>query len=379
FEQTNADETFIGRPAASGTNWLIYKSSTNQILGSLGGGFGGSSADLDTITPFATVQRWVNITSHVRRSANNTSLFVDGILRDTVAGGSPSASSIGLGIYHNGTSPFYLEGRMSDVLIYSEDDDEANIDRAVEVERWMRRHRRLATRPGTPFMDVDAQSIAQGDATAVSSWNNDAIPTNDLVQTSTLRPTLYQQGGPEPSVGSLLDNGSQRVDFDGNNDYMESANTFTAITQVGAMAIVFKRDADPTSGANQYLVGSNVGSREWYYAVHNNSGTIRDAPNAGATGYLDPNNHVIGDWHWTSIEVNNTNSHIRSSVGGSTGAITLGSESFGDRVRLGARSTLGSYLNGSVARLIIWDNSVSSWADVNAYLDRRYPGINPYG
>jgi hypothetical protein len=350
---------------ASGPNWFTRITAGGVIRRNFGTAADGY--DLDTIEPFDTRQRWLNIQFLTAPSSGNGTTYVDGTTSGIANEGDNDPGSFRLG--GQGSNEFI--GQMSDFLIYT-GTDEANADRVAEVEMWLQRHRKLSTLPGAPFVDMNVESLSHTDGYLLSTWTNDGTET-DLVQaTEANQPTYMVSGGPEPSVGTLsIGNANATVQFDAGT-CMDSESTFTAKTQVGAAITVYRPRAFDT---NPYLLGaSDTGATAWQLRV--DATTDDSLINAGSDLQTSVALTDNSAWKWIAAEFNNTTSHVSDSEGNSTSG-TAGSESHGTRHRIGDNPAQQETHVKDIVRQVYWDDG-TTWEEVAEWVARRYPGVDPY-
>jgi len=353
--------TLFGQSEYSTTTLSCYLSATNTIRRNLGSNVGGENINI--LAPFNTSTRWLNLSFLAVSASGNGACYVDGSQSGVGSEGDQNPDGLCIGAQYTAGYLNYFTGRMSDVLIYA-GADEANAARAAEVEQWLQRHRRLATIPGVPFGDFDAESLSLTDADPVSTWANNGSE-NDATQTGTARPTFYAAGGPE---------GGKRVHHDPSiPQNMLTPDGEVLETQPGAMLAVMRLEDFTTQCAP---LGSDLGGSLWTTWV--SAGGANIGANAGATL-----NHATtvpqNEWLWIATEFGHTtDGHIEPSwESGTTGSTGTGSENFADRITVGSSQGEASPMRGDLGRVIIWGDG-TPWEQVVEYARRRYPGVDPY-
>jgi len=377
FNGAGATEVLFGDSANRGGAGNIYYCfvDTNNVV-QRGFSTQAAGSDMDTLAPFNTRLRWANMQFLTAAAAGNGGTYVDGTLSGAATEGDNDPDSLSIGANWNSGGTAYanfVDGNMSDVIIYT-GASEANAARAAEVEMWLQRHRKLSTQPGTPFLDVDAESISQADRSALVTWTDDAS-ANDLTQASaTLQPTFRIADGPELGVGQLsVGNSIQRVNFSLDYEYMDSTSTFTAKTQPGAAALVFRPEAGLSIAV---WSASDTGTTAWQARVLGTPLPAKSTADSGATLSTATSAISANAWHWMALEFNGATSHVSDSAGG-TASGNAGTETHGTKHRVGAAPNASSGCQGDIARVVYWADG-TTWEQVAEWLARRYPGSDPY-
>jgi len=366
-ETAGVSRALFAQSEHGASTFSCYLSTDNIIRRHLGINIYGE--DLDTLAPFNTSTRWLNVSFHMAAAAGSGACYVDGSISGVGDEGDQTPDGLCVGGSYSGSYSSFLEGRMSDVIIYA-GASEANAARAAEVEQWLQRHRRLSTLPVAPFDDVDAETLSLGDGDLIDTWANNGSESS-FVAVGSDRPTFKAADGPEPQVGHRL---SKRV-LVLSGDKMDSLSAYTAKTQPGVVAVVWRNEEAASGAELTYLYGSDTDATNWGARLKvPASGLYRSQSDAG-TLLITSTNLTDNVWHWTVYEFSNTTGEIRDSMGG-TASGTVGAESQGTKSRLFASPADTNPFVGSAARVIAAQgSSVEALAE---YMARRYPGVDPY-
>jgi len=344
------------------TYWACYINASNITARSAGTEKTGG--DLDTIEPFTTPNRWTNLSFVFRLGAGGGETVVDGYSYASGDEGDSNPNRLSIGYYYDGYTEYFFDGHMSDILIYEGTNDTSGVH--LYVDQWLRNWRRLCTTPGSPVFDYDAESLGHNSDDLVSTWIDDGTGAKDLAQTGGLRPVFDNFGGPEQDAKNT-------VYFNGAT-YMDSG-TFTAKTQVGASAVVFKPAS--VSVGDTALIGSGTAGTEWsikltgspeYNYSKIDSGSALTAGFGKGLG--------VNDWAWTAAEYNGASSHIENSNGAKVPG-SAGTETFGTIARVGSDAGTNS-VDAYISRAIVWDDGTTI-ESVGEWLRRRYPGASQRG
>ena len=366
----NVVRNFYGQ-SSGGTNEIRCYLDANNKTARNHGLLTTADPDLDTVGEFKTSRRWVYIASYENDGGLTGRCWVDGVLGTGSNTGDNAATGMAFGARWDGAayvSP--LNGYMSDILIYEDIDvGGAGSPRHFETGRWLKRHRRLATLPGVPFVDADVQPANVTETGGlVDALVNDGSEGN-FSKTGSNRPNYITDDGPEPGLSEV----SIEFDQSGTNQRLDSP-TFTAKTQPITSLIVHKITTFPTS-AGLVLGASNTGATACQprilHTAPNDSAT--DAGTTQGTGVAV----TLNKWHWHVAEHSGATSRVVDSEGADTGDVNAGSESHGTVHRIGDNPAGNSQGVHRQARHLYWDDG-TTWEQAKAYAEMRYPGVDPY-
>jgi len=352
----------FGKSENGSIYWYTAYSVGNQVQ--RGAGTNQNSADLDTLAPFNTPLRWMNLQTLYMPSAGSGSTYIDGNQSGIGTEGDDDPDSFAFGtIYLSGGGGYYgyFQGRTSDLIVYT-GASEANAVRAAQMEEWLKKNRRLATVPGVPVTDIDAETLSLTDGDPVATWTN---PGTDGNFTSANNPVFKATGGPDRTA-------KKRVNFNGTNHYMDSG-TYTVRAQPGAGFAVFRPETQPGSGLRGALLHSSQ-STYWGLLLDD---TLKMTCNAGAPEIETSGTTIpLNEWSWAACEWSGATGHVGASTGTSTDA-TVGTGTMGPETRIGKNSSSGNYFDGDMSRIMVWTDG-TTWEMIEEYARRRYPGIKPY-
>jgi len=351
----------VGAYGSAYTDWWCHINASNVTVRNAGASI--TNGDLDTIAPFLTPSRWVNLSFNFATAAGNGSTYVDGVAYASGDEGDQNPNTIAVGFYDDGVTAHYFHGRMSDILVYGGSPNDSDI--AWHYARlWLKRWRRLATIPGAPTFVYDAEDLGHSSGDLVSTWPSPVYESPDLTAAGGLRPVFDNVFGPE-------EDSKNTVYFNG--DYMDSS-TFTAKTQGGAAAVVFKPAALPTGTAA--LIGTGTAGTEWSSSIVGSpefAYSRADSGNSLVSGF--GTGFAVGEWAWQAIEYNGTSSKVHDSNGVQTTG-SAGTETFGTIFRLGSDSGTNNF-NGYIAKAIVWDDGTSI-DKISQYMRDRYSGASSH-
>jgi len=359
----NVGRALFGK-SENGTNYWYGASYNASNVVQRGAGTNQNGSDLDTLAPFNTSLRWTNHQSYFASAGGNGGSYVDGTLSASANEGDLDPDSFSIGtIYNSGGTAYisYFAGNMSDIIVHT-GASEANAVRAAQVEEWLKKNRRLATVPGVPVTDIDAETLSLTDGDPVATWTN---PGTDGNFTSANNPVFKATGGPDRTA-------KKRVNFNGTNHYMDSG-TYTVRAQPGAGFAVFRPETQPGSGVRGALLHSSQ-STYWGLLLDD---TLKMTCNAGSPEIETSGTTIpLNEWSWAACEWSGATGHVGASTGTSTDA-TVGTGTMGPETRIGKNSSSGNYFDGDMSRIMVWTDG-TTWEMIEEYARRRYPGIKPY-
>jgi len=209
------------------------------------------------------------------------------------------------------------------------------------------------------FGELDTVSLASfcsGTDGFVKTWYSQVGTGVDATQTATgSQPKIY-----DSATGVVTENGKPAVEFDGSNDYLESANVISGTTARSILSVNNDTGGSDSSIYTATKTNTGLGTR-YLFGTNNNGTNIQVVVRGGSAGgsYTGNTQHVVSHFLAASSDINTLSMFVDNS------ALTLTTSSepvntHNDNAWIGAFEGPSQYWTGTQQELIIYTSDQSA-------------------
>ncbi len=307
---------------------------------------------------------WYHVTAVFNGAGSGNSgrmqIYINGVAQTlSFSGTIPSSlqnNSIGLRVGQGGLTSSLFLGSMDEVRAYNRALTAAEVRGLYDTGS----SDKLGTSAG------QAAGTGRLDSGLVGYWKYDDGSGSTAADASTNADTGTLTNGPTWTTGQI----GGAVNFDGNNDYVTSAGATGAdIRDSISLAHWVKFDAFPTSGNHSTFINNDTGGNHLYtFELYNNSGAyfITFVPGGGGNENTSAAVSIsTGTWYHMAVsydaQSNDVIFYLNGAVVGTADDSVVGGYAGGTgTLYFGADAGTGSYLDGQMDEVRIYDRALSS-------------------